>query len=308
MSQHDRIFTEQQNHCFAWDGFSFPLPADWNLSEYRLDPKGSSARFEDDTSVRLEIEWVRCQRSVARDAFLRRYAAMTADLNKADARTEPITNLPDAWTGRLHAMPDRRLLLTAYAALPGASGLQIFFRTHYDAASRREPPRLIRQIAEGFRTHDETRRPWTVFDVSFELGQRWRLVETAFQAGRKHFMFVYKARRIAIWFCSLADLALRGQTPASWAVDFLKSVKIFESQRFSEKPDGFLLVQRRMQYPLGHFEEIARWCFKYRARVVHDTTKNRLILAVFQYRLERDSADADLRIHGMHDQDQSFFG
>lgn len=306
----ERPAVETNVHRFAWDGFSFPLPAEWDLADYRLDPKGSSARFEDDTAVRLDLEWVRCPMAAGREAFLRRYALMAAELEKAaEARTEPIQGLPEDWTAKLHAMPDKRLLATAYGSPVSASGLQVFLRAHFDAASRREPSRLLRMVAEGFQVHDRGRIPWAVFDVSFELDASWRLVGTAFQAGRKRFTFVRRARRLELWFCSLADLALRGRSLGEWAADMLGTMKSFEARRFIPASNGRLqAVRRGWLYPFGHAEEIARWCFRYQARCLHDRERNRLVLAVLQYRVERDLDDVDLVVPGFDLHAQSFFG
>lgn len=295
-------------HRFAWDGFSFLLPADWNMAGYRLDPKRSTVFFEDDIAVRLEMEWVRSPRNAGRDAFLRRYAQMSAELEKSGARAQPIDGLPGVWAGKLHVMPDKRLLSTAYGTLPAAEELQVFLRLHFDSASLREPPRLLRRITETFQVHESETRPWEVFDVAFEIGARWRLVETAFQAGLKLFVLTWRARRLWIWFCSLADHALRGRAPEEWAAAHLRTVKALEACRFLPEANGRLRAVRRRRYPLGHVEEISRWCFHYRARCVHEQEQNRLVLSVLQYRQHTDIAAARLAVQGLGCQGQSFFG
>lgn len=97
------------------------------MAGYQLDPKRSTVFFEDDVAVRFEMEWVRSPRNAGREAFLRRYAQMSAELEKSGARAQPIDGLPKTWAGKLHAMPDKRLLATAYGILSGAEDLQFFF-------------------------------------------------------------------------------------------------------------------------------------------------------------------------------------
>lgn len=309
MRDFERSTPDEAVHRFAWDGFSFPMPNDWNMADYRLDPKkGSTARFDDDASARLEVEWIRASKPAIREAFLRHYTGMASELEKQKTRIEPLDGLPPQWSGKMYVMPDKRLLATAFGVLQNTAGLQMILRVHFHAASLREPPRLLRGIIAGFQVHARGRIPWEVFDAAFELGAEWRLGGTSFKAGLKHFLFVRSARRLGIWFCSLADIALRGKSPEAWASDFLGTVKRLEGRRFVPETGGRIRAARRMKYPFGHAEEIARWCFKYQARCIHDPLHNRLVLAVLQHRSERDSGWADFVVPGLNTQGQSFFG
>jgi len=115
------------------------------------------------------------------------------------------------------------------------------------------------------------------------------LLATSFQAGRQLMIFEWRRRRLLLWFFSLADLLLKNRMPEDWCAEFLNGFKGIQGPAFRAGAEpGVLSVRRRRRYPLGHGEEIARWCFRYQARCVPLAAQNQLVLWVFQHRAVTD--------------------
>ena len=279
---------DDSTHRFAWNGFSFRIPLDWNLSEYLIRRQVSLVRMEDDNTVRLEMEWIRSRRSLDMARIRKRFAVVSQSLTSAGAETKPVADLPKDWSAFLYSMPDGRRLLVAFRFVPG-SDFFCFFKLHFESVSLREPPRIIRLIACTFKLHEEDVIPWELFNIAFQLNCEFRLIETSFQAGRQLMVFEWHRRRFYIWFFSLADLILKGKAMKTWCVDFLNAFKRIQGPTFSANiQQGVILARRSQRYPLGHSEEIARWCFRYQAHCVNLAVNNQIVLWVFQFRKDTD--------------------
>ena len=284
----DNRLNDDSTHVFAWDGFSFQTPQDWNLSEYSLQRDVSQVRMEDDNAVRLEMEWTRSRRPLEVERIRKRFAVVAKSLTSVGADTSPVKELPAGWSAFLYSMSDGRHLLAAFRLIPD-SGFFCLFKLHFKSASRREPPRLIRLIASTFQINEEVVISWELFDIGLRLNREYRLCATSFQAGRQMMIFEWRRRRLHLWFFSLADLMLKGKSVAAWCVDFLDGFKGIPGPQFRvDAQPGLILAQRRWRYPLGHIEEIVRWCFRYQVRCVPLATKNQIVLSVFQYRTDAD--------------------
>lgn len=280
-------------HRFAWDGFSLNVPDDWNLSHYRMDRRMCSVRMEDDTAIRMDLDYLRSSRPIDADAVLKRCAKLTSELDMAGANTTQVTDMPQGWNAWLHVMPDKRMLVTAFR--PG-HGLAVFFRLHFESASRRQAERLIRQVTVDFREHTAGLALWDVYDGALELSTDYKLVETSFQAGRKSMIFHWRLRRLFFWAFSLADMALRDKALEFWCADFLNKCKGLDGRRFEPDGPGRLRALRLRRHVFGHMDEIGRMCFRYRIECRHIPAKNQILLALFHFRSERDWKRLALRM------------
>ena len=281
----------QETTCrFAWDGFSFNVPRDWDLSDYKFTGRTAMLKMEDDENLRLEMEWMRMKREVNRSALHNRCAEIAEELADAGAEPSPVGALPDGWSATLFSMPDGRRLLTAYRLLPGCRFFCLL-QLHFPAASLREPPRLARQIASSFRLHDEeTTIPWEFYDVSLRVNRAFRLTGTSLLAGQKLMAFEWRLRRLSVWFFSLADRILKQKKTEEWCADFLNRFKGIQGPRFAPGNDGEVLTRFSYRHPFGQFEEIARWCFRYQARCRLLAETNHIMLYAFNYRKFDDLA------------------
>lgn len=283
-----RQFDSEATHRFAWHGFSFLVPRDWNLSAYSIRRKVSSVRMEDDNTVRLEMEWTRSRRPFDMERIRKRFDAVSKSLTLAGAATHPVDDLPKIWSACLYSMPDGRRLLVAFRFVPD-SGFFCFFKLHFESASLREPPRVIQLIATTFQLHEQDVVPWELYDIEFQLNREFRLLSTSFQAGRQQMVFEWRRRRLHLWFFSLGDLILKGKPMEAWCADFLDGFKGIQGPKFSAgEQHGVLHARRSRKYPLGHGEEIGRWCFRYQARCLNLAVKNQIVLWVFQFRKDSD--------------------
>jgi hypothetical protein len=277
-----------REHRFAWDGYSFCVPADWNLSQYRFGHGHASVRMEDSEALRLEFEWTRPRGEVDARTVRERYLRRARALASAAAESSELADLPQAWSGFLYRMPDGRQCLSAFRFFPQAP-LFGLLRLHFGAEDRLAPRRVLAALCSSFVLHDAS-VPWEVYDVAFRVGREFRLVATAFQAGCKLMVFQWRLRRLHVWQFSLAESILKDGSPAEFGADFLNRFKGINGPRFRAESAETIASRRRRRYPCGHFEELGRWCFRYRAGCAHLPGKNALALWVFQYRRESDLA------------------
>jgi len=279
--------TSHPTRLFAWDGVSFLIPETWDLASYSFTRNITSVVLEDDYSVRLEAEWIRPRRELDIQKIQARYTKSARKLTQTAERTTQLKDLPTGWTAFLYTMANNQKLLTALF-IAEASKLFCIVRIHFGSDDRENPRPILKLIADNFRIHQGQTVPWTVYDVSFELSADFRLVNTSLQAGRKLFTFDWRLRRLYIWFFSLANMVVKDRPLEQWACEFLNSFKGIKGPTFVAAGTGQLRARRTWPYRFGHFEEIGRWCFRYRAGCTLDQEKNRIILWVYHYRRKQD--------------------
>ena len=100
--------------------------------------------------------------------------------------------------------------------------------------------------------------------------------------------FHWRLRRLFVWHISLADVILSKHGLSEWAVDQLNSSKHVRGPTFFVDANGAIAARRRLKYPLGHFEEIGRQCFRYRADARHLADRNQIAMWMLNYRREDD--------------------
>lgn len=271
---------------FAWDGLAFRVPHDWHLSNYAFGPRESSLRMQDATSVRLEAEWTRTHRADAA-TILKRYRKKAGAWESIADETSGIERLPAHWTGFVYRMPEQRVLLVAFYLHPSGS-IAVLLRLHFENTGKHKALGVFRGIAESFTWRERGTIPWTVYDMQWLVPREFRLVETAFEAGRKFMCFEWRLRRLLVWRFSLAHLALRDRSLDAWAAEVLNSSKLLKGPRFVPDGRGGLDARRNRRHGLRHYEEIGRWCFRYRVLVAHDPHADAIKLAVYQHRTRRD--------------------
>lgn len=275
------------SHLFAWDGFAFEVPLDWNLSFYDFTPKFSSVRMEDDISIRLQAEWCRPSNPVAMDRIQDRYHKMAQQVERLATQKKEIPDLPPGWSAHVYRMPDDRQLATCFWL--GSDGrFFIFFRLHIEQSGSGYARAVIALLTRTFRLTGPGLRPWSVYDMGFELDSGFALQRTTFEAGRKLMVFEWRLRQLYIWRFSLADHVLQGRELAAWSVDFLNRYKGIRGPQFLVAGDGNIGVRKRTRYPLGHYDEISRMCFRYRAGCRLLPEENAMVLTVFNYRKASD--------------------
>jgi hypothetical protein len=217
---------------------------------------------------------------------------MSEKLQKAASLTDEVHGLPDGWMAFLYTMADQRSLMTVFH-VTSSGRLFCFLRLHFDDSTRKESRRTIELIASTFHSHEKALIPWSFYDISFTLRKDFHLASTAFLAGRKHMVFEWRLRRLYVWFFSLADMMLKNRRLEEWTVDFLNRHKELRGPTFMEGKDGSVIARRSSAYPLGHFEEIGRWSFRYQVYCRHIPERNSVTLAVFNHRSPSDLAMLD---------------
>lgn len=294
-------------HRFAWDGLSFDVPANWDLSEYHFGKQLSEVKMEDEVGLRLELRWTRARKRLDEERVRNRYEKGSHGLTDMAEERRPITTLGRGWTAFLYTMADRQVLITAFWLSPDAHTF-CFFCLHFEGIGKRKPVRIMEALAASLAVETGPSVAWSVYDISFRLNRDLRLVGTSFQAGRKLMVFQWRLRRLYVWHFSLADMLLKEQTLAAWGAGFLNGYKEIRGPRFVPAGDTRIRARRCLVHPLGHHDEIARLCFRYRVAARHDPECNAVRLSVFNYRhaadLERlayfcDSTQLDFSpVHG----------
>lgn len=272
---------------FAWQGFSFKTPADWNLAEYRETGGVSRVRLHDDFGLRLEFEWLYTRHIPDTSAVRRRYDRLADSMSADGAIAENTGAMPENWSACLYSMPDGKRLMTAYRLAPDRKYFCLL-KIHFESASKREAERLVRLIASSFQLHSKGLVPWAVYDVYFKLHDDFRLTATSFQAGAQMFVFEWRARRLYLWFFTPADMLIKSRSKENWCADYLNAFRDISGVRFEPGFPGNLQADHQWRRFWGNVEPILRGCLRYRAwcRLTHE--KNQMFLGVFNYRGKSD--------------------
>jgi hypothetical protein len=273
---------------FAWDGFAFGVPRDWNLAGYDFGRRSSRVRMEDDDALRLEFEWTRAPKFTSMPLLRARYETLTRQWSRVALEVRKAAGLPEGWAGFIYRMPDQKWLATVFCVRAESNFCGIF-RLHFERTGHGEPLRVVKRLADSFKLASGPDQLWACYDMAFRLDRRFRLTGTVFEAGRKRMTFEWRLRRLWIWQFSLADMTLHGAAPPVFVADFLNTASGIRGPHFvCDK--GRIAAVRRRRYPFGHADEIGRMCFKYHAGYVFMAVRNQLALYVFQHRHVRDLA------------------
>jgi len=276
-----------ETRLFAWDGLSWRMPADWDLSSYSFGRNTARASFEDGYALRLEAEWTRPARVLDPEKIRRRYATRARAVTRTARHATQLAPLPPGWTGFLYSFPTGRRLITAFVLGPG-SNVFCFFQIHFTGQDPGNPAKVLKTIAQSFSVHQAPLVPWSVYDVTFELPPQFKLFSSSLEAGRKLLVFHHRLRRLYVWHFSLAHILLRDANLQDWAAEFLNTFKPIKGPTFFVSPDGSVRAKRSRRYRLGHADEISRWCFHYHVRCEHLADKDQIALWLYNYRKPAD--------------------
>jgi len=276
-------------HRFAWDGFSFNTPADWDLSFYDFARKFSSIRMEDASSIRLEMEWMRPDKRLTHGQITDRYLKQAEQMTRIARKTVELKDLPNGWFAYHYQMPDERSMITAFWPSLDHHFLGLL-RLHFDEVKRTESVAVLTRLAASCELHAGAVIPWSFLGIDFRLDREFKLASTALQAGSKALTFYRGMRKLHFWQFSLADEILKQKPLAAWAAAFLNDSARLKGPHFSVEADGRLNVKRHRRFPMGHYDEIGRQCFRYRAGCAHLEERNALALWVYNYRSREDLA------------------
>ena len=272
---------------FAWDGVSFLLPDNWDLADYGFEKNQTFITIEDEWHKRLEGQWIRHKSRIDYEKVRRRFEKSSRKLTKAARESTEIRSLPTGWSAFLYEIEDDRLVL-AFFLSPDDRAF-FFFHLYFDSRDTDDPREILRLIAESMTLHEEAMTPWSLYDVRVEVPQRFRLVKTTLETGRKLLLFQWRGRKLYLWTFSLADVVLKDNVLEQWAAGFLSAYKEIRGVRFIPGTDGFVnVIRNRTRYPFGHFDEIGRFCFQYEIRCFHDKEANNICLSLYNYRKQTD--------------------
>jgi len=275
-------------HRFAWDGFSFLMPADWNLSAYHFGYGDSHVEIQDDFALRLQFDWIRSDKPLNQLRLMEKYDRACSRMEDGAEGKEDIHPGIPGWHGALFALPEKQKFVVAVYVSPDG----LFFgllRLFCDMTGKRQPKEILDGIVSSFALHDGPLRPWDVYGLSIELDRRFRLALTTLQAGSQLLQFQWRRRRLLVWNVAMAEWIIRQKPAGEWAAEFLGKVRSLEGVRFSSA-DGKSIscMRRRMRFPVGHFEDVARLCYRYRAFVWHVPERNTITICVYHYRRDGD--------------------
>jgi hypothetical protein len=291
---------DRQPREFAWDGVEFQIPWNWELGLYEFMRKGvSRIEVEDEYVVRLEAEWIRpTKRALRPAAILEKYKDAAGALTRMAHETIEIHGLPPGWaatralqrtTGssrkkRGLAVSERESICAIYVC--PQSKLLLFVLLHFSSEDKENPEEVMRMIAGSFRDHAEAPLiPWKLFDIAFELPREFKLARASFDVGAKHMVFRWKTRRLHLWHFACADMFLKGgEGMEEWVTGYLNAYSQIRGIVFMPGKNGEILWRRRARHLFGHRNEIASWCFQYKAGCRLDAGRNQLLAWVYHYR------------------------
>ena len=288
---------------FAWDGVSFEIPENWELAIYKF-PKKKVTRleFEDEYSVRMEIEWMRPRRALSPTRIRERYEKQARKLTALAHHQKAVTKLPSGWYGAYftfrEVIPTKRKrglsvvphgMVTAFY-LPPESDFFCFVIIHEMPNDPEDPREVLRMVSRNFYRHDrDPLYPWRLYDIAFRLPADFKLERAQFAVGSKIMNFTWQRRRFYLWFLSCADVILKdGVDHARWVTGFLNAYAGFRGIHFYPGEGTDVIWKRRSRYPFGHRDEWGRRCMQYGIHSFVDQEKNQLVIWVMQHRHARD--------------------
>ena len=275
-------------HRFAWDGFSFMMPGDWNLSAYHFGYGDSHVEIQDDFALRLQFDWIRSDKPLNEIRLMEKYDKACGRMEEGAEAKEELPSPADGWHAALFTLPGKQQFVVAVHI--GAGGR--FFgllRLFFDKTGRRQPKEILDMVGGSFVLHDGPDIPWHVYDMAIEVNRCFRLASTTLQAGCPLLQFQWRRRRLMVWNVAMADWVLKQRPLAEWVVDFLGKIRSLEGVRFTAlDKKNISCGRRRLRFPAGHFEDVARLCYRYRAFARHLPERNTLLVCVYHYRLETD--------------------
>ncbi len=286
----------------AWNGISFSIPENWEISSYKFPGKNRTIiEIEDEYAVRLEAEWaVSTQERL--DRIRKRYRETVGDMAKEADRAVEIEKIPKGWTASVYEFRETdaehgrkgidvstHILGTALYDSP-ASGLFAYFIFRFHPEDREHPETLIRLVAETFTDHTgDKNRPWKLFDIDTEVPSIFTIDKTAFDVGAKMMRFRYKGRILWIWFFSCADVILKDAPGIEhWVTGYLNSYSGIKGKRFFPGSDGRISWKRRFPNLITSRDDLFRWCFRTQIRCRRDTKENRIVAWLYNYRSKSD--------------------
>lgn len=276
-------------HTFAWNGVSFEIPADWNLSSHHTFRGVTTVAMEDDVARRLDLEWTRPRNDLDLATVRKRFTAASKNVGAAAETTTPVRGLPEGWSAVSYRMPEGREWTIAFY-LPPDKRLVCFFQFHAMRDAVPRSPAALKAVASSLRAHDGPAIPWRFYDVAFALDKAFTLSTSSLRAGNKLLVFEWRMRRLFVWHVSLADAILRKTSIRDWTVDHLNRFAPLQAVTFRASDTGAIRAARKWRYPFGRYEEIGRQCFTYHAEYRHIPERNQIAIWVYQYRRPEDLA------------------
>jgi len=286
--QEKHIDVEISNtHTFAWDGFSLRIPSSWNLSFYHFGKNESRVEIQDDFALRLQLDWMRSERKLNDIRIRERYENICAKLEKSSNAVEKI-NAPAGWHASLIILPEKRSFVAALYLSPDDNFFALL-RIFFEKTGKKQPLAIFKLVADTFQLHHGALIPWEVYDVRWQINRQFKLAMTDFKAGNKFFQFQWKKRRLMMWHISMARWIMEHKNYVEWAIEYLSKIRSIEGVKFIiQSGNKIACVRKKYRFPLGHFEDIVRFCYKYRAFVKHDVRSNNLLIVLYHYRKEGD--------------------
>ncbi len=279
-------------HTFSWDGISFSVPDEWEMSSYETNTTRSHVEMDDGSVRRLVAEWTRLPPRFNALRIQQRYAKAGRAFKKQALSSKELSELPKGWFATLYVMADGNHLLAASCLATEQrrffSFLIYFYKEEIHNTSGTKETELLRSIADSLKIHDSPIVPWETFDFAFRLSSDFKLAETIFLSGRKQMVFEWRSRRLYVFLISLADMALSGRPLNVFAAEFLNGIAGLRGPKFIPSEDGGVAYQRRAIWALGHADQIFRVCFRYKIGVQHFPERNQIFLWAFHYRRSDD--------------------
>ncbi len=283
----------------AWDGIAFKVPVNWELARYDYLKGGLIfLSIEDETSVRLEIEWLIPRSESQAHRFLEKTKkALDKTMAHADRQTE-IEDLPPGWWATHCEFSEvlavqrrnRRLGVVQHAlvsgiGLPDNRSLCCAIRLNFLPGDPEEPLQLCRDIIGSITYRSAGAIQWAAFDIAFELDAAFVLEGTTFNIGSKLMIFRRDGRRLYLWLLSCADRFFdEADDESRWVIGFLNAQRRVPGIVFAPSVNGGISWRRRGLIALCHRDELARRCFRYSIGFQRDHAINQVRIWVYNYR------------------------
>ena len=204
---------------FAWQGFEFQHPGDWECVRFSKNRQRGECAFADRAGQRLSLLWNHCGAGVP-PAPLASFSAKAAEelarSDKGGQVTKPDWTGPGAWRGFQWSGAENLTLAFAHFAQPGCV-LQAQFHE-----GRKTDSAALQRILESFHFQNQNAPwRWSAFGCRLRLPREFELTGCEVVFGRTALTFISpgrKGERVSIERLAMPETQLKGKSLIDWRV------------------------------------------------------------------------------------------
>jgi len=221
---------------FAWNHIRFQAPLDWNIAGI----SSSYLLLEDKAGPVMEIKWGKSKGKFSAKNQMQSLFAINSKQIQEPVRECP---MPSDWQNTLKGF--NSTCFSWKGKNNGAKGLILFcdfcekvtLLQFYNRNSDNKK-KIYPIILASFSDHSsEEQIPWSVFDIRFELDEKFLLISHRFEPGEFELNFKAKGRKLSLYRWSPASIILNNISLLDFAEKKFSASKKTPASSDPENPD-----------------------------------------------------------------------